>query len=414
MKTTGFFRAVLFAVGLCGALIGEARPAAAQLPAESDALLHRIFASPDFAVKYPGAASWMDEGAAFTTVEPSATTNGAADIVKYDTATGTREVLVTAEQLTPKGAKAPLDIQDYKTSDDKSKLLIFTNTKQVWRQNTRGDYWVLDVASGKLQKLGGDAPESTLMFAKFSPDGTRVAYVRENNIYVQDLASGKIQALTTDGSETIVNGTSDWVYEEELDVRDGFRWSPDGKRIAYWQFDTSNVGIFKLIYNLGKPREIVTGFPYPGLGVYPTVLNIPIPIPGSTNSAVRVGVVNASGGETVWMKVPGDPRENYIARMDWAKNPNEIAMEHLNRKQNENDVLLANATDGSVKQIFKDTDQAWVDVNDEIHWVNKGAAFLWLSERDGWRHAYLVSRDGTTVKLLTPGAYRCDRNRRGG
>jgi dipeptidyl-peptidase 4 len=402
--STGFLRVTLAAF-LMWATVGGARPVAAQLPAESDALLHRMFASPDFELKYPAAATWMDEGAAFTTIEPSATTAGAADIVKYDTATGKRDVFVTAAQLIPEGTKAPLDIQDYAASEDKTKLLIFTNTKQVWRQYTRGDYWVLDVASSKLQKLGGDAPESSLMFAKFSPDGTRVAYVRQNNIYVQDLASGKITPLTTDGSETIVNGTSDWVYEEELDVRDGFRWSPDGKRIAYWQFDTSNVGIFKLIYNLGKPREIVTGFPYPGLGVYPTVLNIPIPIPGSTNSAVRVGVVNVSGGDTVWMKVPGDPRENYIARMDWAENPNEIAVEHLNRKQNENDVLLANATDGSVKQIFSDTDAAWVDVNDEIRWVQKGAAFLWLSERDGWRHVYLVSRDGASVKLLTLGAY---------
>ena len=215
--------------------------------------------------------------------------------------------------------------------------------------------------------------------------------------------------ITRDGSATIVNGTSDWVYEEELDVRDGFRWSPDGNRIAYWQFDTSNVGIFKLIYNLGAPKEIVTGFPYPGLGVYPSVLNIPYPIPGTTNSAVRVGVVSAQGGETKWMAVPGDPRNNYIARMEWAPggNPaaNELAIEHLNRLQNTNDVLLADASTGAVQQIFRDQDPAWVDVNDEIKWIRNGKEFLWLSERDGWRHAYAVSRDGKNIQLLTPGAY---------
>ena len=380
-------------------------PAQAQVSQESDALLHRMYASPDFEVKYFGPARWLDEGAAFTTVEPSAAVQGAADIVRYETATGKRDVLVSASKMIPPGASAPLQLEGFSWSRDKSKLLIFTNGVQVWRIPTRGDYWVLDVAAGTLKKLGGDAPASTLMFAKFSPDGTRVAYVRANNIYVEDLASGKITQVTTNGSDTIVNGTSDWVYEEELDVRDGFRWSPDGTKIAYWQFDTSNVGIFKLIYNLGKPKEIVTGFPYPGLGVYPTVLNIPIPIPGSTNSAVRVGVVGAGGGSTTWMQVPGDPRANYIARMEWASNSSELAIEHLNRLQNQNDVLLANAADGNVKQIFRDSDPAWVDVNDEIKWVHDGAAFLWLSERDGWRHAYLVSRDGSKVQLLTPGPY---------
>jgi dipeptidyl-peptidase-4 len=120
---------------------------------------------------------------------------------------------------------------------------------------------------------------------------------------------------------------------------------------------------------------------------------------------VHAGVVSANGGATTWMKVPGDPRDNYIARMEWASNSKELAIEHLNRLQNENDVLLANTVDGGVKQIFSDTDKAWVDVNDEIKWIHDGAAFLWLSERDGWRHAYLVSRDGSKVQLLTPGPY---------
>jgi dipeptidyl-peptidase 4 len=404
--TTGSLARVFASVFLAVCFVSVAvAPVRAQISQESDALLHRMYASPDFEVKYPGPARWLDEGAAFTTVEPSTAVQGAADIVRYDTATGNREVLVPASKLVPSGASAPLQIEDYGWSKDKSKLLIYTSGVPVWRRPTRGDYWVLDIARGTLKELGGAGPASTLMFAKFSPDGMRVAYVRANNIYVEDLASGKITQITSDGSSTIVNGTSDWVYEEELDVRDGFRWSPDGTKIAYWQFDTSGVGIFKLLYDLGRPKEIVTQFPYPGLGVYPTVLDIPIPIPGSTNSEVRAGVVAASGGPTHWMQVPGNPRENYIARMEWASNSNELAIEHLNRLQNQNDVLLANASDGSVKQIFSDTDKAWVDVNDEIKWVHGGAAFLWLSERDGWRHAYLISRDGAKVQLLTPGPY---------
>ena len=165
------------------------------------------------------------------------------------------------------------------------------------------------------------------------------------------------------------------------------------------------MGIFKLLYNLGAPKEIVTGFPYPGLGVYPAVLNIPYPIPGTTNSAVRAGVVSVDGGDTQWMQVPGDPRDNYIARLEWAGNSSELAIEHLNRLQNTDDVLLADVSTGAVRQIFRDQDSAWVDVMDEIHWVHNGQDFLWLSERDGWRHAYLVSRDGKRVQLITPGAY---------
>ena len=126
-------------------------------------------------------------------------------------------------------------------------MLIFTNTKKVWRENSRGDYWVVDVEDRKLRKIGGDAPESTLMFAKWSPDGSRIGWVRANNLYVQDLASNSIRQLTNDGSETIINGTSDWVNEEELGLRDGYRWSPDSHRIAYWQFDAAGVGIFTLI-----------------------------------------------------------------------------------------------------------------------------------------------------------------------
>jgi dipeptidyl-peptidase-4 len=378
---------------------------ASPISADSDKLLRRLFASTDFEVKNFGPARWLDGGAFYTTVEPSAADKDAQDIARYEAATGKREVLVSSEKLIPAGGKSPLAIEDYSWSKDKTRLLLYTNSTPVWRQNTRGDYWVLYLPSGKLQKLGADAPASTMMFAKFSPDGSRVAYVRANNICVEDLATGRILPVTIDGSATLINGTSDWVYEEELDIRDGFRWSPDGRHIAYWQFDTRGVGIFSLLYNLGRPHEIITGFPYPGLGRYPSILDVAYPIPGTANSSVRVGVVSAEGGDTRWMQVPGDARENYIARMDWAANSNELAIEHLNRLQNTNDVLLADIATGSVRPIFQDHDAAWVDVMPQITWLHNGADFLWLSERDGWRHAYLVSRDGNRVQLVTKGNF---------
>ena len=142
------------------------------------------------------------------------------------------------------------------------------------------------------------------MYAKLSPDGTRAAYVRDNNLYVEDLQTGSVTALTRDGSPTIINGTSDWVYEEELSLRDAFEWSPDGKSLAYFQFDQSGVPEFALINYTDTLYPVITKYPYPKAG--------------QTNAAVRVGVVAASGGPTTWMKMPGDPRNTYIARMDWA------------------------------------------------------------------------------------------------
>ena len=381
-------------------------PAArAQLKPEVSQLLDRFYNTEEFDAKVFGPARWIESGDAYTTVEPSSSVKDAREIVRYTAATGERSVMISATQLTPAGGKEPLTITDYAWSGDMSKLLLYTNAKRVWRAPTRGDYWVLDRKSGALKKLGGGAAESTLMFAKFSPDGSRVAYVRENNVYVEDLASGAITALTRDGTATIINGTSDWVYEEELFLRDAFRWSPDGKSIAYWQFDTSGVGIFPLIYNLGPPKQIVTGFPYPGLAPYPSRLDIPYPIPGTQNSAVRVGVVSVNGGETRWLKVPGDPRDNYIARIEWCPKTNQLLIEHLNRAQNTNDILLADAATGDVKLLFQDKDEAWVDAIYTFKWLNDGKEFLFPSERSGWRHYYRVSRETGVARSITHGDF---------
>ncbi|HAD48672.1 MAG TPA: S9 family peptidase, partial [Idiomarina sp.] len=195
-----------------------------------------IYNSDTFRLDYPAPTRWLEDGSGYTTLESSATNEG-RDIVRYHPETNERDILVSAEQLTPAGAEAALDIADYRWSDDGNKVLIFTNTKRSWRTHTLGDYWVLDRANNQLQKLGGTAPESTLQFAKFNPQGDKVAYVMQNNIYVQDLASMTITPITTDGNDYIVNGTFDWVNEEEFFLRDGFRWSPDGEHIAYWQLD---------------------------------------------------------------------------------------------------------------------------------------------------------------------------------
>jgi len=368
-----------------------ATPLAAQMRDPSLLSLERIFGSAEFFPQRFGPARWLSDGSGYTTVELSVEVRGGQNIAKYDPETGERELLVPATRLIPEGESAALYINDYVWSDDGKKLLIFTNTTRVWRDNTRGDYWVLDLESDGLRKLGGDFDASSLMFAKFSPDGNRVGYVYHNDIYVESLSDGEITQITTDGSETVVNGTSDWVNEEEFFLRDCFRWSPDGRAIAYWQFDVEGVSEFQMINNTDS--------------LYPKIASFQYPKAGETNSAIRVGVVSAKGGSTTWLELDGDPRNNYVPRMEWAANSEEVVLQYMNRLQNTNHVMLGDAKSGAVRTVLTETDEAWVDVVDDLQWLDNGESFTWISERDGWRHVYVVPRSGEGIRLVTPGEF---------
>jgi dipeptidyl-peptidase-4 len=356
--------------------------------AQEEALtLERLFNSSEFSGEGFGPARWLGDGR-YTTLEASRQIPGGVDIVAYGAESGEREVLIPASELVPSRAERPLAVEGYEWSSDGSKVLIFTNTRRVWRDNTRGDYWVLDRKAETLTQMGPDFPEATTMFAKFSPDGGRVAYVQNRNIYVQNLATGAIIPLTDDGSRTTINGTFDWVYEEELHLQDGFRWSPDGTRIAYWQLDATGIRDFLLINNTDS--------------LYSYTVPIQYPKAGTTNSAARVGVVPTIGGETVWMDLEGDPRNNYPARVEWAASSEEIVIQYLNRLQNRLQVILGEASTGAIRTVHTDTDEAWLDVVDDLVWLDEGRSFTWVSEGDGWRRAYRVSRDGSEVTPLTP------------
>jgi dipeptidyl-peptidase-4 len=299
---------------------------------------------------------------------------------------------VPEEALVPAGADGPLKIDSFEFSEDESRVLIYTNSQRVWRQNTRGDYWVLEVGKpGSLRRLGGNAEPATLMFAKFSPDASRVAYVQGNNIHVQELDGMTTAAVTADGSDTVINGTSDWVNEEELHLRDAFRWSPDGSSILFWQFDTGGVRPFHLIDNTAGTYPRITSFPYPKVG--------------ETNSATRLGLVSVAGGEVCWIDLPGDPREHYLPRAEWSPDGKHVLVQQLNRLQNRNRVMLADARTGATRDVLTETDEAWVENENPIRWMNGGAAFLWLSERDGWRHAYLAGTDGERFERITGGEF---------
>lgn len=407
MQTVGFLRSLtgmLVAAWCCGAaadnspvrlLTGGSAgvlPAAAQTEHGSTSLLtlDRLFSSREFDTESVPEVRWSRSAPAYFTLEPAAAGPG-RDLVRHDPETGTHAVLVPAAAFIPKSGSVPLQVESFEFSSDASRLLLYTNSRKVWRQNTRGDYWLLDVATHDLRQLGGAAEPATMMFAQFSPDGSRVAYVRANNIYVQNLQDLRITAVTTDGSPTRINGTSDWVNEEELSLRHCFRWSPDSRQILFWQFDTSGVRQFHLLNNTDD--------------TYPQILSFAWPKVGETNSATRLGVVSADGGAVCWLQVPGDPREHYLPHAEWTPDGAQVLIQQFNRLQNENRVLLADPQTGAVRLLLTETDPAWLENENPVRWVNAGRSLLWLSERSGWRQAGLVHLDGQPWTPLTSGEF---------
>lgn len=225
--------------------------------------------------------NWTADGSGYYQIS-----NG--NIIQVTLPSNEKKIIVGHEMLRPQG-KQPLEIKNFQLSADGTKVLIYTNSKKVWRYETRGDYWIADLKTGKLHQVGKDRPASSLMFAKFSPDASRIAYVSAHNIYVESTtAGGTATALTTDGTDRLINGTFDWVYEEEFDCRDGFRWSPDGLHIAYWQLDARKIRNFLMINNTDS--------------IYPLVVPVEYPKVGEAPSSCRIGVVDLETATTTGCK----------------------------------------------------------------------------------------------------------------
>ncbi|RKR81626.1 dipeptidyl-peptidase-4 [Mucilaginibacter gracilis] len=315
------------------------------------------------------------------------------EIIELDTRDDAKKtVIVSAGMLKPAG-KPAIGVKRFAFSTDGKEVLINTNTKRVWRYDTRGDYWVYNLETKTLTQLGKARPASSLMFAKLSPDGTRAAYVSEHNIYVETLSTGAVKQVTTDGTTKLINGTFDWVYEEEFDCRDGFRWSPDSKAIAYWQIDARKIKNYLMLNTTDS--------------IYPYVVPVEYPVAGQDPSSCKLGVVSADGGNTSWLNVPGDAVQHYIPRMEWAANSDAVILQQLNRAQTESILYVCNYKTGAATPIFSEKDNAWIDVKEEPigwNWIEKGKAFIWASEQDGWRHLYKIALDGKKT-LLTQGNY---------
>ncbi len=360
--------------------------------AQEDPLtIDRIYRANEFQAK-SYSVNWMPTGHNYFVQQPAESDSG-NDIVLIDpTSNDNQQTLILATHLIPEGQDKPIAIESFQVAPDGNKVLIFNNTKRVWRHNTRGDYWIADLASGTVYKLGGDeAAKSSLMFAKFSSGSDYVAYVRDRNVYIQHLATRRITQITQTETDDIINGTSDWVYEEELDLRDGFQWSEDGQKVVFWNFDTSDVGVFTMINNTDE--------------LYPRLIKFQYPKVGTKNSAVRIGIYDTLSGETTFLNLPGDPRENYPARINWIPNTSEFLLQRLNRLQNENTIYAVDAKTGKFRTVFVDQNPAWLEVCDHIQWWPDGKQFSFISERDGWQHVYLVNVETGQQQLLTPGDF---------
>ena len=350
-----------------------------------------------FSFNFTGEAqlNWTNNGDSYFKLEKN-------QLVTYSLPNHDVKIVISKEQLTPSGKTEPIEVAHFSFSLDQQKVLLFTNTKKVWRLKTKGDYWIFNFKTNTLTQIGKSLAPSSLMFAKFSPDGNTIAYVSENNLYSEDYASGNIQPLTTNGTVSVINGTFDWAYEEEFACRDGFRWSPDSKSIAYWQIDASAIKKFYMINNTDS--------------IYSQLVPIEYPKVGQTPSACRVGVVNLSYAKTTWMDVPGDASQNYLIRMEFIPTTNKLLIQQLNRKQNKSTLYIADALKGNTSIIQEESDEAWVDIfrigsKYEIDYINNFSflketnSILWASEKDGWRHLYQVSLEGKPALLITKGEY---------
>ncbi len=373
--------------------------ASAQQVKDSLLTIDRIYNSYEFNGDYQPPVSWIEDGDAYISIEHGE--NGQNQLMKYISKSNEKSVYISAVQLTPAGQDKAINIEDFSLSPDGKKVLIFTNSSRVWRSNTKGDYWVYDFDTQKITQIGKDFASSSLMFAKFSQDNKFVAYVQDFNIYKENFNTGEVVQLTKDGNGDIINGTFDWVYEEEFGDRDGFRWSPDANQIAFWQLNASEIGTFYMVDNTDSVYSQPVPLQYPKVGYNP--------------SSAKVGVIDLQSQKMTWIPIPGDPVQHYLPAMQWV-DKDLLLIQQLNRKQNALDVYTYQPSTEKLKKVYTESEDTWVDINypdissnswgqNSLLLTDNNTSFLRMSEKGDWRHVIKISlKDGKKTEL-TPGDY---------
>ena len=344
--------------------------------------LEEIFYKNIFSTHRVDNVQWLPDSKAFTYTERDE--NGNEDIYKHDVISGSDTLLVKADELIYNSEE--IKMSSYQWTKDGKYLLIEGPSVSIWRHSTQAPYYLYDVTAKEITALAkGD---THLRNVKLSPDGKLVGFVRDHNLYVADLATGTEKALTNNGSENILNGEFDWVYEEEFSIADAWRWSPDSKKIAYWQFDQTRVKEFHLVDELP---------------VYNKVSSLKYVKVGEQNSIVKIGVINLESNKTTFMNT-GDNDDIYLPRIFWTNSSSTLSILRLNRAQNKAEILMADADTGESKTIITDTDPAWVNVSNILFLKSRDQIVI-SSEKSGFRHAYLYDYNGNLVQQVTSGEW---------
>ena len=396
-------RAVLSLVVLLVLLL-PSEPVRAQ--DDPELTLESIHASTTFRPNSFQGGKWADQGPVITYIE-SADTADATHLLRYNLRTDEQTRVIDGTTLHADDVDRLVPIEDYTFSESGDKVLIYTDSKEVWRANTKGYYYVYDLDTQTLRPVS-DRDEGYQMFAKFNPSATKVAFVRHRNLHVVDLTTGTETALTTDGDDgTIINGTFDWVYEEEFGLRDGWQWGPDGQRIAFFKLDESETRSFPLMNNTTR---------------YPERTEFRYPKAGEQNSEIKIGVIDLPAVDPTAEGQPqaiqyfdtntwnaGGRTHEYLARMGWTPEvdgTHRVWMYRLNRNQNVLDLLYGHPETGETEQVLQRTQDTYIDVTDDkLTYLDGGEHFVFLSERSGYNHASLYRTDGTEVGPLTGGAW---------
>ncbi len=353
------------------------------LSAQRALTLEQIWASGElYAQSVPG-FNFLQDGRHYTRLEGNR-------ILQYDLTTGA----LTATILDPANIEeVDFRIDAYSFSGDESKILLASEQESIYRRSTKEFSYVYDRESQELTPLYG---QGKVQYASFNPAADKVAFVYENNLYYKNLTSGEVVQITTDGKPNeIINGTTDWVYEEELGFVKGFEWSPDGQRIAFYRFDERAV-----------PEFTMTNYKD---GLYPEYVTFKYPKVGETNSTVTIHLYELESGETIQADT-GEESDQYIPRIKWTKDPNQLCIYRMNRHQNHLELLLTDAATGETELLFEEKNKYYIAemVLDNLTFLEDGEYFIWTSERDGWHHIYLYDMEGKLVRRLTQGEWEVD------
>ncbi|HEX9151176.1 MAG TPA: DPP IV N-terminal domain-containing protein, partial [Flavobacterium sp.] len=314
------------------------------------------------------------------TVLNSDPTSKSTQIDLYDFAT-LKKVAVLIDTKDHK--ELPL-IDSYAFDASEKMILLACNTKKIFRHSFTADYYLYNIGTKQVTKLF----DFQVQEPTFSPDGKKIAYAKENNLYVYDLASRKSTPITTDGKKNnIINGITDWVYEEEFAFVRAFDWSSDSKKVAYIRFDESQV-----------PEFSMSKF---GKDLYPTIETFKYPKAGEKNSVVSLHIYNASTNTTKNIDF-GKYNDFYIARMKWTNDAATLSAQVLNRHQDNLDLLFIDGNSGATKVVLNEKDKAYVDVTDNLTFL-KDNSFIWTSEKDGFNHIYLYDKTGKLKNQVTKG-----------